>query len=723
MRTLISTAWLSLALLLAAGAGAAPPPERRPQVERIHVVRAAAPAPAGRGPGPEVFALEGKAIILDEGDLGIINGLLTTNVPYREVLACRGLYAPPYASSDFLLEVRICGERVPTRRYRWQPFAVERQGRVQGVAVSSSLVLAAGRRAVILAMTLGNPARQARRLPVQVAVRGGLEQVRSWEFGRPNATRETALASAGQVLTRHNEAGAIVVASDLPGLRWEGYSGQWETAVTLRAGERRTHYLCVGLGEPETAARDCAQVLADPRRALAEARQQWAARVADLFARLPRLEAEPRLERYYYRSLLHLLLNRWQVPEFMLHPCYTTGSINGGCVCCYLWDFGEAWEVLPLYDPAACREHIKQFLRMDLTAHFAFSPLTGEPFGPWYPVNQEKIIRSIYYYVLESGDSAFLQEEVAGKSILDWALHQALVGDDPARPVALIDYGDGNHHLELRGKERYDYVLPDLNGRRYDNYLAAYHLARLAGREAQYLQERAAALKRLLREQMWSPAEGWFHHLDPQGGKHLRYTMQMFKLVGSEVLDGDQEQGLLSHLNEQEFLSAWGMHSMSKLDAAYDQGDIDNGGGGSYVSFPPQIAERLYRAGRPELAADILGRLLWLGERLPYWGDSQVANCMDYRRDTPLQCSIGGAAGAQCVIFGMFGVGVRPNGDIVVNPRLPAFSPQATLAGLRLRGCCLDIAAGPREYQVRANGQVIRSPVGRPVVIRVGPGL
>ena len=80
---------------------------------------------------------------------------------------------------------------------------------------------------------------------------------------------------------------------------------------------------------------------------------------------------------------------------------------------------------------------------------------------------------------------------------------------------------------------------------------------------------------------------------------------------------GKKELGLLSHLNEREFLSDYGLHSISKLDPAYDQVDIDHGGGGSYVAFPALIAESLYKGGYSDPAEDILkGR---------YGGDS------DYR--------------------------------------------------------------------------------------------
>ena len=136
------------------------------------------------------------------------------------------------------------------------------------------------------------------------------------------------------------------------------------------------------------------------------------------------------MEKFYNRSLVHLILNRWDVPEFVLHPYYSTGSIRGGCVTDYLWNYGEAWELLPLYDPAAHREHIKQFLKCDMTAHFAFNPVDGEAHGPWYMVNQEKIIGLVYHHVKITGDTAFLDEVVAGKTVLEHVLKNAMVRDD-----------------------------------------------------------------------------------------------------------------------------------------------------------------------------------------------------------------------------------------------------------------------------------------------------
>ena len=424
------------------------------------------------------------------------------------------------------------------------------------------------------------------------------------------------------------------------------------------------------------------------------------------------------LVRLYNRSLVHFLMNRWEVPEFVLCPYYSTGSVRGGCVCDYLWNFGETWEILPLYDPDAARSHICQFLKTDMTKHFAFNPLNGEAFGPWYMVNQEKTIGLIYYYVKNTGDTAFLDKKVDGKTILEHALAHARFGDDASKPVALIDYGSSNSHLELRRGYPYNHVMPDLNGRRYANFLMACRLAEVAGKPAPELRDRAEALKTLLKQRLWNPQTRWFDFVSADGRKDTRYTVQMFKLFGSGVLDGDETAGLLSHLNEEEFFSAYGLHSMSKTDVAYDQVDIDNGGGGNCTCFPPQIAERLYKSGHAAEAEEILRRILWWGQRMPYWGDSLVANAIDYRRDTPLQCTIDGVTVAQCLVFGKFGISQQFNGDLLIDPHPPAFAPDVALRGLKLRGRVLDIAVHDRMYEVVMQGQRIQAKVGETITVR-----
>lgn len=694
-------------------------------------VAAAAPAPrhnaasAAAGSSEQdkllsIFRLSGDMNIMDEHQVGIFNGHVTTDTTYRDVMSLSGLFAPPYASSDFRLEVRLFGETIPTRNYMWYPFQVLRSGAVQGVEVSTTTVLPPGKRAVVLEVTLENTTAIEKQVPVQFNFLGSVGYVKAWDFGVPDTrTANTKTTAERRRVVRHSSAAAVVLATDLPDPKWEPWSSHWETHVVLAPKQRKTHYTVVTIGPQQEAVQQSDQLLADPGKAVAEARTDYAAQTKDLFNKIPRLDAsDKRLVAFYNRCILPFLFNKWNVSEFVLHPYYSTGGINGGCVANYLWDFAGSCELLPLYDPQATKDHLKQFLREDFTKHFLFNPIDGKASGPTYYVNQEKIVFVAYYYVLHTGDVAFLQEMVNGKSVLDWIIYHASYGDDFSKPAVLVDYGDGNHHLELRGKHRYDNYLPDLNGRRYLSYMMAHRLSEIAGKKQDYLAERAKALKPFLKEQLWDPESRWFFVKFADGHKELRYTIQMYKMIGSAVLDREEESGLLGHLNETEFLSPYGIHSMSKKDPAYDQVDIDCGGGGNYVAFSPRIAELLYQAGHISYAEDILKRSLWWGERLPYLPDSLVANQIEYRRDTPLQNAFDASCGTQCIIFGMFGVKVDFNGDITVDPKPPKWSPRISLSGVKIRGTTFDVSVDATQYTVRTGQKTLRSKLGVPLLLK-----
>lgn len=673
----------------------------------------------------EMFALPGEINILEEPHFGIFNGRITTGINFKDVLSVAGLWAPPYASSDFRLEPLLFDEKIPTHDYKWYPFEVRRTGTLRGITVTSTTILPAGSRAVLIAIVLCNTGSESVNVPVKFNLAGGLDYVKEWGFSKPPADKHPAVQTSAEpkLLIRQNRAGVVIVGTDISGLVWDDAGSCWHGQVTLSAGASRNLHLAVAIGEKSAAEKTCRKIIAAPERVIAAARRDFEEQVKDMFAKLPSLKADDeRLVNIYNRSILHFLLHKWQVPEFVLQPYYGTGSINGGCIGNYLWNFGEGWEIHPLSDPKAMREHIKQFLQIDLTKHKNFNPMDGQGMDVCYHVNQEKIIGLAYYYVLNTGDVSFLSDTVGGKTILEHMIDQALVGDDLSKPVALYDYGmAGETHLELRRGIPYHGIMPDLNGRRYLNYTWAYALSGLAGRPDGRLPERAAALKPLLKKELWNREKRWFDFMI-DGKKDIRWTIQMFKLINSPVLDEEEEIGLLSHLNEREFVSEFGLHSLAKGDPAYDQADVDNGGPGACTCFPPQVIERLYKAGHIKLAEDLFRRILWWGGKMPYWGDSIVADKIDYRRDTPLQCTIDGITVAQTIIFGMLGVNVQPDGDIIINPHPPAYSPKMRLTGLKLRGFNIDLSTGAKKYRVKVGRQTISSAIGVPVVIDAQTG-
>jgi len=663
-------------------------------------------------PAAQRFLFSGGENILRPEHMAVANGRITAGVNHDEALSVRGLWSPPFCGEDFSLEIRLDGLCVKADEFCWYPYGIERSGHTGALRASSLTALCDGMRALVMRGSLagGLP---GEKVHLQMLVRGGLESIDFWGFSRQKPASPATAAAQDNMLTLTGKGCTAVLRTSLAGLRWFAPGNLWETEIILNPAGETQFWLCVSLGEPARAREEAAAVSTDWGAALAGQFAAFNRAAEDLFKKLPTFSCENvALMDFYNRSLVHYFTNHWDVPEFRLRPTYCTGGMRGGCFAAYLWDYAGGWELHPLFDPAATKAHIAHYLSIDMGSHYAFNPMDGAAFGPWYPVNQEKIIGLIRYYVLHTGDISFLHAQVNGKQVWAHAVAYATLRDDPGKPVALIDYGEeGEHHLELRRGYPYCGVMPDINARRYPSYLWAADIAQLAGYPQPWLRERAQALKALLRQELWDEEKRWFA-FEHAGKRDFRWTALMYKLIDSGVLEEDQLDGLLSHLNEAEFLSPYGLHSISKLDEAYDQIDIDQGGGGSCSIFAPLIAEQLCRRGRPELAADLLRQILWWGRRVPYFGDSFVANFIEYRHDTPLQCTVGGVAGAQAILFGLFGLRVETDGSVVIRPCLPEWAGQAELHGLRIRGYVIDIRVAADGVAVTANGKRYTAPPG-----------
>lgn len=643
------------------------------------------------------FRMQDGQCIIKPQHLGLANGAITIGTPYTHAFSIDTMFAPPYASPDFKFDIRLFGEEVYASHWVWYPNMIFRDGTVGPLSVSSVTALGEKARKAVMVIKLHNTSNEDIRVPWTIYVNGGIDYVHDWAFGYPKTNKRGSLkASPGNLFVK-NSCKAYAVTSSLTDATWFSCAHLWEYIQVIPAGDTVQVEFSFQMGPPEY----CAEAMKhDCLTCLQSAYQDLETRVCSVFDALPTLTAaNPQVEAFYYRSLVALLLNTWDVKEFALHPYFSTGSVKGGCLASYLWDFSAGDKILPLFDAKATKAQIKAYFEIDIFKSYALLPVSGNANGPWYPVNQEKIVDMVYQYILTTGDVDFLNETVAGKTVIAWIEENAFFGCVNGT-AELIDYGaDGEDHLELRRGYPYQGIMPDLNARRYATFMKASELCKLCGRSDEQLLKCAEELKKLVRSELWDEDAKWMPFII-NGKKDLRYTVQMFKCCDSGVLSDEMLNGLLSHLNENEFLSAYGLHSMSKLDPAYDQVDIDNGGGGICTIFPILIAEKLYHIGRYAEADDIMKRILWWGERMPYWGDSFVANYVDYRQDTPLQCTIGSIAGAQFILFGIFGISLQTDGAIWVRPHLPAYCGCLTLHNIRLHNHVFTIALQKNGYTV-----------------------
>ena len=671
-----------------------------------------------------VFAFDGRSSILEDKDIGICADIASMLTPPSSVTAMKGFQGCPYTNTAVDFEVRIDGEKVLCDGWKWLPNAILRRGKTERFSVESVTAVVPGIRAVVQKITVQNLTGDILTMPLSVAYRGVTRKEETWKFKIPDGAKDCRdnyiNDEAFQVLSSVCDGAAYRLTTSLVGMRQFKRAYLWETEITLPANGVLTFYFSAHMGDERMTLQEAYAALGNHEKMVERSFAYLQEEVKRIYDNLPRLKSDdPALDNLYYRSLVTYILSRWENPDLCAIPYYSTGSVTGGCMCSYLWDYCGGLMLHPVYDPEGNKEQLRAYLRNDLTKSYALNPVTSGAVGPWYPINQEKIILMVYHHIRATGQTAFLFEKVGNKTVLEWMRYHAYVCDDVEKEVALYDYGEkGNSHLELHhnGNGPYNGIMPDLNARRYLNYMRVYELTKIAGQPDELLPKRAAALVEKLKI-LWNDKEKWYDFIDAEGNRDTRYTVQMFKFLNSGVIGEMEREGLISHLNEREFLSKFGLHSLSKEDPQYDQDDIDNGGGGICTHFTMQVCAQLYETGYDALATDILKRVYWWGSRMPYMGDSCTANYMANRETTPLQGDISSVSVAQMIFFYIFGITPGFDDSIRICPVKNRPAENMRIENARLRGKTFAVNVTGDTFTVTYDGKQLQASIGETITI------
>ena len=670
------------------------------------------------------YAFDGKNNILEDKDIGIASNLASVLTPPSFVTSMRGFQACPYTNTGFSFDVWIDGENVKSDSWKWLPNAIFRKGQNDRFSLKSLTAVVPNERSVVQSITITNLTEKKLKMPLSVAYRGAARKEENWDFLIPKADRDNRdfyiENKNPHILSSVTETATTRFTTSLENMVQFKRAYLWESEITVLAKSSITLWFSVHIGEEKESLNAAEKAINNYDVLLKSSFDYFKAEAKRIYSNLPGLKTDDKeLDNLYYRSLVTYILCRWENPDLCALPYYSTGSVTGGCMCSYLWDYCGGLMLHPIYDSEGNKKQLKAYLRNDLTKSYALNPVTSGAVGPWYPINQEKIILMVYHHILATGEKDFLFEKVGERTVLEWMRYHAYVCDDLSKDVELYDYGlKGDSHLELHhnGNGPYNGVMPDLNARRWLNYMRVYKLTCFAGCPDENLPKRAAALKEKLKF-LWNEEEKWYDFIDAEGNRDIRYTVQMFKFLNSGVIDENERNGLISHLNEKEFLSKFGLHSLSKLDHQYDQDDIDNGGGGICTHFTMQICAQLYEMGYDEKATDILKRVYWWGTRMPYMGDSCAANRIANRETTPLQGDISSVSAAQMIFFYIFGIYPDFDGSVAIRPVKNRPAENMQIENARIWGKVFSVKISGDVFTVECNGEKQTAAIGQTIKI------
>lgn len=401
-----------------------------------------------------IYGFHSKNNVLEERDLGICADIASIRTPEYSVAAAECFQGCPFSNTGFRFDIRTDGEKVRAESWEWLPNAMYRHGSTDSFKMDTLTAVIPGMRTVVLKVVYTNKLKADRVVPLQVMYRGCTQKVDLWDFSGPPAEkgRLEDYAATERILSAEAGGAAFRLTASLQNMKMFKTAYLWENEITIPADGSLTIYFSMHMGSAEQSMGE-AVYASDKYEELIEASFKWLLKeTARIHGNLPRLSTDaPELDTLYYRSLVTYILCRWENPDLCMIPYFSTGSINGACMCSYLWDYSGGLMLHPLYDPEGNKKQLKAYLKNDLTESYALNPVTGGAIGSWYQINQEKIILMVYYHVLLTGEKEFLFEKVGDKTVLELMRYHAYVCDDVTKEVELYDYGEGgNAHLELR---------------------------------------------------------------------------------------------------------------------------------------------------------------------------------------------------------------------------------------------------------------------------------
>ena len=657
----------------------------------------------------------------------------------KSVSGVTGITFPPFACcgvpdvtwSPGLLtscEVSVDGQLLsiaPGNRvnYKWLPQRVDREQMYQGLRFRTRTFMPVKQRAVAQRIELKNTSSTARSFMLSFDMRAAVtKNTTFWMAGCPGEGGNTLRWDAERsrvTFAAHNSQAASAQgvqprANSLAG----GHILQYK--VRLQSGESQVFRYVNALADTEGKANNLHDELQSTfDEAERQNEQFYAEMMRALFTpgnsyfsgHLPTLHTDDEtLWALYFNGIKNLISARRYSPDSKYGPTYVTLSGHTLPTLSFPWDTSLTGLSLALLDPAALKNLVEVWLREDMHKHLATDYVTGTGVGPWYAVNDTAILGCARDYLRVSGDLAWLDKSIAGKSVLTHLADHALYWETLQHTdLGLADYGNIENLLEV--VSTYIHEVAGMNAGNVANMRFVANLLERRGDAARATELRAKSgdLAARINRLLYVAGKGWWRAGQLDGTfNEVRHCYDFLAVVDSMGADLTPQQ-------KQEMAAFfWAELATGKWMRALSAGDWDvtwnirpdHSAIGAYASWPPMSAKALYRLGEPEeKVAGWLREVAKAGNQGPIgqahfiedvWptmkgGAFKCPNDVPYMNEW---CCIAGGAFADLVLDSIFGVELRLDG-LSAKPRLAAFDSRAELLGLRHQG---------RQYRVTSQG-------------------
>jgi hypothetical protein len=432
------------------------------------------------------------------------------------------------------------------------------------------------------------------------------------------------------------------------------------------------------------------------------------------YENVPKLVSEnTKLQEYYYRCLLSVLMSRYENPNYITNPFWAVGY----------WPFTISWDnsysadILAMLDPVSLKEAILTDFR-EVKMKRTYVSWKGAFWDNLYIQEPFALQLMIEAYLRHTNDYSLFGQKAGDATVWEWMQRWVKeLQTNYTNKDGLIDVGYNTEKIIEIRTDGYNHVVPITN-------VLTVHLLYRMSEWAGILKDKnkdvyykdAEKLKGLMNAKLWNEQKGWYDNLYPDGSREAVWTNHLFDALGTEYLTGNQINRLVSHLREGVFLGKFGLYSIARQDSVHwDLIDSDWGGGGQYAGAPGRISRYLYRQGFAEMGWNILQRHMRYIDYFPYLPQNPRTDAPEQDRSS-MPVEIASGAGMEAIIFGTFGINIEKN-KLTITPNTHEDLAITTLRDFKFRGRSYNIRLDKRYFSVYCDGKKIaEKPYGESVV-------
>jgi hypothetical protein len=645
--------------------------------------------------------------------------------------ACCGV--PEVTWSPGLLtscEISIDGQLLsiaPANRvtYTWLPQRIDREQTYRGLRIRTRTFMPVKRRAVAEHIEIANTSSEPQRFALSFDMRAAVtKKTTFWMSGCPgeggNAQTWDAAHNRITFAAQHSQAGSAQGIQPRADSLTAGHILEYR--MQLRPGESRVfHYINAIADTAAEANRLHDELQSTFVHVESENEQFYEDMLRALFTpnnsyfsgHLPTLQTtDETLWNLYFNGIRNLISARRYSPDSKYGPTYLTLGGHTLPTLSFPWDTSLAGLSLALLDPIQLRNIVEVWFTQNMHQHLATDYVSGTGVGPWYAVNDMAIVRCARDYLRITGDFAWLDKTVAGKTVLKQLTDRALYWESLQHTDhGLADYGNIENLLEVINT-----YLHEVAGMNAGNVSSMRFVADLLDRRgesgrANELRAKSTALAQRINRLLYVQGKGWWRAGQLDGTfNEVRHCYDFLAVAENMLPD-------LSPQQKQEMCRFfWTQLRTGKWMRALSAGDPDvtwnirpdHSAIGAYASWPPMSAKALFHLGAPpEQIAVWLREVAKAGNQGPIgqahfiedvWPPLKGA-AFKCPNDPPYineWCCIAGGAFTDLVLDTIFGVNASLE-NVTVESHLAHFDPKAELRNFTHQGKQYTItAAGAR---------------------------